>query len=147
MATRWFSLVIGVVYLLVGIAGFIPALGSERMDPALHVESHYRDLFGLFPVNILHSVVHLLVGVLGLLAYRSFGSAQAFSRGLAVFYGVLTVMGMIPALDTTFDYIPLFSHDVWLHALTALAAGYFGWAVDEEDSGEPLHSDMRGTVR
>lgn len=147
MATRWFALVIGVVYLLVGVAGFIPALGSDRMTPALEVESHYRDLFGLFPINLLHNVVHLLVGVLGLAAYRSFGSARAYSRGLAVFYAVLAVMGMIPALDTMFDYIPLFSHDIWLHALTVLAAAYFGWAVDEEGSGEPLHSDMRGTVR
>lgn len=146
MATRWFALVIGIVYLLVGVAGFIPALGSDRIEPHLEVDSHYRDLFGLFPVNLLHNIVHLAVGALGVLAYSSFPSARAFSRGLAIFYAILTAMGMIPALETTFDLIPLFSHDIWLHALTALAAGYFGWAVDEDDSGEPIHGDMRPTV-
>jgi hypothetical protein len=35
---------------------------------------------------------------------------------VAVVYGILTVMGLIPALDTTFGLIPLYGHDVWLHA-------------------------------
>lgn len=147
MATRWFALVIGGVYLLIGIAGFIPALGVDRHTPDLTIDAHYRDLFGLFPVNAPHNMVHLLVGALGVLAYRSFNSARLYCRSLAIFYGLLTAMGMIPVLDTVFDLIPVFSHDVWLHALTAFAAAYFGWAVDEDDSGEPIHADMRGTVR
>jgi hypothetical protein len=145
--TRRFALVIGGVYLLVGIAGFIPALGSDRHTPELVFDAHYRNLFGLFPVNALHNVVHLLVGAFGVLAYRGFGSARLYCRGLAVFYALLTAMGMIPTLDTVFGLIPVFSHDIWLHALTAFAAAYFGWAVDEDDSGEPIHADLRGTVR
>ncbi|HEV2127044.1 MAG TPA: DUF4383 domain-containing protein [Thermomicrobiales bacterium] len=147
MGTRWFALVVGVVYLVIGIAGFIPALGVDRHTPDLAIESHYRDLFGLFPINILHNVVHLSVGVLGIVAYRSFASARLYCKGLAIFYGVLAIMGMIPVLNTTFDLIPIFSHDIWLHALTALAAAYSGWAVSEDDTGEPLRSDPPGTVR
>jgi hypothetical protein len=42
---------------------------------------------------------------------------------------VLTVMGLIGAarLHTTFGLIPLYGHDVWLHALLAAGAAYFGW--------------------
>jgi hypothetical protein len=46
---------------------------------------------------------------------------------LAVIFGVLTVMGLIPGLNTVFGLIPLFGHDIWLHALTAIAAAYFGF--------------------
>lgn len=43
------------------------------------------------------------------------------------FYGALAVMGLIPGLDTLFGLVPIFGHDVWLHAVTAAAAVYFGW--------------------
>jgi hypothetical protein len=127
--TRYFALIVGIVYTLVGIAGFISGLGDERTSPSLHVESHYRDLFGLFPVNILHNFVHLAIGVLGILAYQSFRSARLYSQALAVVYGLLAVMGLIGTgdLKTTFDLIPIFGNDVWLHAGTALIAAYFGF--------------------
>ena len=38
-------------------------------------------------------------------------------------------MGLIPGLNTTFGLIPIFGNDVWLHALTALIAAYFGWGT------------------
>jgi hypothetical protein len=127
--TRYFALVVGIIYLVVGIAGFIPAFGTERTTPELAVEANYQNLFGLFPVNVLHNLVHLLIGALGVLAYMSFDAARNYSRGLAIVYAVLAIMGLIDAgdLNTTFELIPLFSHDIWLHALTALAAGYFGF--------------------
>ena len=129
MLTRYFALIVGVAYVLAGLAGFVPALGDERTTPHLHVESQYRDVLGLFPANILHHVVHLAVGVLGILAFRSFAASRTFSQGLAIVYAVLAVMGLIDAADlsTTFDLIPLFGNDVWLHAVTAAAAGYVGF--------------------
>ncbi|HEV2108145.1 MAG TPA: DUF4383 domain-containing protein [Thermomicrobiales bacterium] len=136
MKTRYFALVVGIIYLVIGIAGFIPAFGSERTTPELTVEANYQDLFGLFPINVLHNLVHLLVGALGVLAYMSFDAARNYSRGLAIVYAVLAIMGLIDAgdLNTTFDLIPLFSHDIWLHALTAAVAAYFGFG--NVDAGE-----------
>lgn len=129
MNVRGFALAVGVIYLLMGVAGFVPDLGDERVLPDLRVDSQYQDLFGWFPVNILHSIVHLAVGVLGLLAARDLAAARYFSRGLAVFFAVLAVMGLVEAgnLDTTFRLIPLFDNDVWLHAVTAALAALFGW--------------------
>jgi hypothetical protein len=59
---------------------------------------------------------------LGLTSYRNYPAARTFTYGLTIFYGALAVMGLIPVLNTTFGLIPIFGHDVWLHALTALAA-------------------------
>lgn len=126
---RYFALVLGVVYLLVGILGFFPA-ALQPLGPAapnLTVDAGYGRLLGLFPVNVLHNLVHLGVGLWGLLAYRSVRGSIGFARGLAVFYGVLAVMGLIAGLNTTFGLIPIFGNDVWLHAFTALAAAYFGF--------------------
>jgi hypothetical protein len=126
MTTRTFALIAGIVYLLVGLLGFIGGLNVPPVDgPALSVPAGYGYLLGLFPVNILHNLVHLGIGAWGLASYRNYCPARTFAAGLAIFYGVLAVMGLIPAFNTTFGLIPIFGHDVWLHALTALAAAYF----------------------
>ncbi|MGH6899541.1 MAG: DUF4383 domain-containing protein [Geminicoccaceae bacterium] len=126
---RYFALVYGIVFLLVGIAGFVPGLvAPPQAGPALTVATGFGRLFDLFPVNVLHNIVHLAFGVWGLAAYRTFSAARLYAQSVAVIYGVLTVMGLIPLFNTTFGLIPLYGHDVWLHALLALVAAYFGWA-------------------
>jgi hypothetical protein len=71
MTTRTFSLVVGIVFLLVGLLGFIDALKSlpPTDAPTLSVSAGYGYLFGLFPVNILHNFVHLGIGVWGLTSF------------------------------------------------------------------------------
>ena len=135
--TRWFALIVGIVYLVLGIAGFVPGLVQEETFPDLVVHGPGEGLLlGLFPVNVLHHIVHLLVGILGIAAYRSFDMTRLYSRGLAIFYGVLAVLGLIEAgnLNHLFGLVPIFSHDIWLHAVTAIIAAYFGGgAVDARD--------------
>jgi hypothetical protein len=121
-------MVAGVVYIVIGILGFVPPLLTLPAGaPPLAVDQAYGYLFGLFPVNILHSLVHLGVGVWGVLAARTLGAARTYAVSLAIIFGVLTVMGLVPGLSTVFGLIPLFGHDVWLHAVTAIVAAYFGF--------------------
>jgi hypothetical protein len=132
MKTRYFALIVGIIFLLVGIMGFVPSLRSlPNNGLPITVTSGYGYELGLFPINVLHNIVHLTVGALGIAAFWSFSFARLFARGLAIFYGLLAVMGLIPATSTTFGLIPIFGNDVWLHAVTALISGYFGYAVSE----------------
>ncbi|WP_027481648.1 DUF4383 domain-containing protein [Deinococcus pimensis] len=126
---RTFAQVVGVIFLLVGILGFFPGLLSAYSGPDLVVDSGRGLLLGLFPVNLLHNLVHLAVGLWGLASARTASGAIGFARGLAIFYGLLTIMGLIPGLNTTFGLIPIHGNDVWLHALTALISAYVGWGV------------------
>lgn len=126
---RYFALVYGIVFLLVGIAGFVPGLvAPPQAGTDLTIGTGFGRLFNLFPVNVLHNLVHLAFGVWGLAAYRTFSASRLYARGVAVIYAVLTVMGLIPLLNTTFGLIPLYGHDVWLHLLLAAVAAVFGWA-------------------
>ena len=129
MNTRYFALVLGIVYAAVGVLGFVPALRTPMPPgaPDLAVAGGYGLLFGLFPVNVVHNLGHLGVGVWGIAAYATYPAARTYARALAVMFGVLAVMGFFPVLGTLFGLAPLFGHDIWLHALTAIAAGYFGW--------------------
>src|SRR4028119_188172 len=103
MSIRTFSLIYGIGFLIVGAGGFIPGLLSEpHTHPDMTVNTSFGYLMGLFPVNVLHNLVHLAFGVWGLAAYRSATGARAYARGVAIIYAVLAVSGLIPGLRTTF---------------------------------------------
>ena len=137
MRTRYFALVWGLGFLLFGVAGFIPGLTTA--EPPVHhlaVDAGHGRLLGLFPVNVLHNIVHLLFGAWGIAAYRSFPAARTYARSVGVIYIAFAVMGLIPVLNTTFGLVPLYSHDVWLHLFLGGVAAYFGFAraADVEDT-------------
>ena len=134
---RTFARVAGIVYLLVGIMGFFPALLSSPTGPDLAVDAFHGRLLGLFPVNLMHNIVHLAIGLWGLVGSSSLGGSVGFARGLAILYAVLAVMGLIPGLNTMFGLAPLHGNDIWLHAGTALVAAYFGWRAARDTVGTP----------
>lgn len=129
MRVQRFAFVFGLVFLIVGIAGFVPGLTVGHEHPDVTMTQGLGLIFGLFPVNVLHNLVHLLFGVWGLAAARGPGGAILYAKIVAVAYALLAVMGLIPAaqLYTTFGLIPLYGHDVWLHLLLAAVAAYFGF--------------------
>lgn len=117
---------------MVGLIGlFIPGLVVRPSDFAgseVNNTAGYGLLFGLFPVNVLHNLFHLGIGIWGLAVAKSMKKSRIYARSLAVIYGVLAVMGFILVLNTTFGLIPLYGHDIWLHGGTAAVSAYFGWA-------------------
>jgi Domain of unknown function (DUF4383) len=128
-----FALVFGIVYALVGVIGFVPGLlqPPPADAPRLAVGAAYGYLLGIFPVNAPHDLVHIVVGVLGVLAAGRLAAARLYCRVVAVVFALLTVMGLVPGLDTTLGLIPIFGADVLLHALTTVASAYFGWVARE----------------
>ena len=135
---QMFAVIFGIVYVVVGLLGFLgPTLGPLKpdRDPAslatAFANLYYGRLLGVFPVNLLHSIVHLLIGIWGLLSFRTLSGAVGYARGLTVVYLLLAVLGLIPsdATKTVFGLIPIYGHDVWLHAATGLIAAYFGFAT------------------
>lgn len=139
MQTRLFALVLGVVYVIVGIVGFIPAfsVSPAANAPDLTVSAGYGYLLGLFPINILHDIVHLAVGLAGILLAARLTSARSFSQTLFFLFGALTIMGFIPVLNTVWGLVPVFGNDTWLHLATALAGAYFGFVAPESTNVEP----------
>jgi hypothetical protein len=133
MKTSTFALIFGIAYLAAGLLGLLPAaLRPPPPDaPPTHFTLLYGYLLGLFPVNVLHSAVHLAIGAWGLAAWRGMSDPQVYARSVALFYGALAVMGLIPGMSTLFGVLPIHGHDVWLHAGSAAIAAYFGWRATE----------------
>jgi hypothetical protein len=133
MGARYFALISGVIYVLIGLFGFIPGMVATpgTGGPEVIVNAGYGYLLELFAVNIVHNLVHLAVGVWGILSYPSYLRSRNYSRGLAILYGILTIMGLLPVLNTVFGLVPIFGNNVWLHAITAAIAAYFGFKTPD----------------
>ena len=130
---RTMALIFGLVFLAVGVAGFIPALVHQPMMPPadLTMDHGAGTLLGLFPVNTLHNIVHLLFGLIGLVASRSVGGSRGYFQFIFVAYALLAILGLIPATQTLFGLVPLHGNDVWLHAGLAIVGLYLGFIHKE----------------
>jgi len=126
---RRFAAIYGIVFLLAGIAGFVPGITQPHSHPDVMLTAGLGALFGLFAVNVLHNLVHLVFGVWGLVAMKSDSASRLYARSVAIIYGVFTLMGLVSAmsLHTAFGFVPLYGHDIWLHALLGAVAAYFGF--------------------
>jgi hypothetical protein len=95
---RIIAAIFGVVYIAAGVAGFITD----------------SPLFGLFPVNALHNVVHLVLGAILIWGMMNVASAVLANRWVGVVLLVLGVIGIIVGTGLD-DIVPLGGNDVWLH--------------------------------
>lgn len=134
MSTRSFALVFGIVFLLAGASGFIPGMlhPVPANAPPLTVPMGYGLVMGLLPVNVLHNLVHVLFGILGVAAYGGLFAPRVYAQIVAVAYGLLVILGLLPATNTLFGLIPIYGNDVWLHLVLGAVAAYFGYRTSAE---------------
>ena len=132
MKSTTFALLLGVVYSLIGLLGLIPAalLPPPPDAPPLHFTVLSGYLLGVFPVNVLHTAVHLVTGFWGLVARRRLGKSITYCHAVALFYGTLCLAGLVPGLDAMYGTLPIHGPDVWLHGTTAVLAAYFAWRTE-----------------
>jgi len=121
--------ILGALFIVAGIAGFLPWVAPAAPFDARVVtwDAQYRMLFGLFPVNIGHDAVHLLLGIWGLAAGARFGAAVFYCRVVTWFYLVLVVFGVIPLMNTLLGVAPIYGWDVLLHFGSVLLGAYGGY--------------------
>jgi hypothetical protein len=112
--------VVGVVFLLVGVLGFVPGITTHYGDLSFAGHGSGAKLLGIFQVSILHNLVHLLFGVVGLALAKTIDGARNFLVGGGVVYLALWVLGVAGAGD----WIPSNTADNWLHF--ALGIGMIG---------------------
>lgn len=125
------ALVVGIVFLVVGIAGFVPGLTTGSLAGAGH--DSMAMLLGLFQVSVLHNIVHLLFGVVGLLAARYATGSRMYLVIGGVVYAVLWIYGLFTAgHDSGANFVPLNTADNWLHLVLAVGMIALGVILPRE---------------
>jgi hypothetical protein len=118
---------VGVVFLLVGILGFIPGITSNYSTMMFAGHQSEAMLLGIFQVSILHNIVHLLFGVAGLAMSRTVSGARSYLLGGGIIYAILWIYGLVIGQESAANFVPVNTADNWLHFL--LAVGMIGLAL------------------
>jgi 4-hydroxybenzoate polyprenyltransferase len=87
-------------------------------------------LLGVFHVSILHNIVHLLFGVVGLVLARTVAGARGFLIGGGVVYLVLWIYGLLIDHDSAANFVPVNTADNWLHLLLGVGMIGLGLALN-----------------
>ncbi len=120
MTARIAAIVIGIVFVLIGLLGFFN-------NPVL----------GLFLVNPAHNIVHIVSGVVLLAgAYSSLGSSTAL-KIVGVVYAIIAILGffMVGADGMLFGFIAMNTADQWLHVVLAVVILVAGFALPDDERG------------
>ena len=108
------ALAFGAIYLLVGIIGFF-VTGFDNFAG----NDQHEMLLGLFMINPLHNIAHILVGLAGLALARTLAGARTYGWLLAGLYAVLFVYGLL-AVGKDWDFLNINAGDNVLHAATEI---------------------------
>jgi hypothetical protein len=120
---------VGAVFLLVGIAGFIPGLTTNLYDGLEFAgDDGTSELLGLFAVSVLHNIVHMLFGIAGLALAATASGARAYLIGGGAVYIGLFLLGIVGGGD----WIPANDADDWLHLLLGVGMIAVGVATTRE---------------
>ncbi|GAA3462617.1 DUF4383 domain-containing protein [Saccharothrix longispora] len=109
------AIAVSVVFLLVGVLGFVPGITAHLDRIAFAGPGSGAHLLGVFHVSVLHNLVHLLFGAVGLLLSRTAPGARGFLIGGGAVYLVLWVYGLVVDKGSAANFVPLNAADDWLH--------------------------------
>jgi uncharacterized protein DUF4383 len=119
----------GVAFLFVGVAGFLPGLVQSYDELGWWKNGSGAQLFGVFQTSILHNLVHLGLGMLGLLAARAGVAARVYLSGGGAAYLSLGVYGLLIDRFGDWNVVPVNRADDWLHIGFGVAMVYAGFAA------------------
>ena len=115
------GLAFGAVFVLVGLAGFVPALTPDGK------------LLGLFAVNGAHNLVHIATGAIALgIALASPAALSLFFKVFGVVYGLVAVLGYFAGDQPILGIIAHNMADMWLHVAIAAVSLWLGFGMKED---------------
>jgi hypothetical protein len=125
------AMLFGIVFLVVTVAGFIPGLTTDY-DRLTTFDDVGAKLLGVFGVNILENIVHLLFGIAGLLAAATYAASRTYFLAGGVIYLVVWLYGLVIDLSSSANFIGVNSAANWLHFVLGIALLGVGLVLGRE---------------
>ena len=131
MNLKTWSWIFAIVFLAIGILGFVP--GITNAD---------GNLLGIFHVDTVHNIVHILTGAIALLvAVGSAKSQTAVFKTFGVIYAIVAIVGLVQG-DTVLGIFAVNMADHVLHVAIALIALYLGFVAGKKNAPMPMQENV-----
>ena len=118
---KTFGMLFGIVFLAVGILGFVPGVTTNDM------------LLGIFMVNKVHSIVHIASGAIFLIASMAgAGAARLWFQLFGIIYAIVAVLGFMNPNGMLFGMMSNNPADTWLHVVLAVAMLAIGFGTPKQ---------------
>jgi hypothetical protein len=118
--TKTIATLFGAIYLIVGILGFVPALGGTTGNtPSM--------LLNVASVNIWHNIVHIVIGLAGLSGGRTEAGAISFCKTFGIILLIVGLLGFVQ--PNLFGILPLGGYDIWIHLITGAILTFAGFSA------------------
>lgn len=115
LAVQGAAILVGSLFLLAGVLGFVPGVTSHLDSLQMAGPQSEAELFGIFETSILHNLIHIVVGLLGLAMATTFRRSRAYLLVGGVVYLALWVYGLLIDTQSPANFLPVNSADNWLH--------------------------------
>jgi hypothetical protein len=112
---RLVAILLGIGFIFIGVAGFLPSFKTDDL------------LFGHFKVDMILNVIHVVSGVIAIMASTSHKLSKLYFKLFGLIYALLTILGFVMHGDLSFMMTQVNMADNFLHAIIAIVAIYLGF--------------------
>ncbi len=120
---KTFAVIFGLVFLVVGTLGFVPAAAPDGM------------LLNIFHVNTAHNIVHLASGIIFLFtAMGGVGPLRMWFQIFGVIYAVVAIWGFAVGTGNTLWVVANNPADTWLHVVLAVVMLFLGFGTAKQNA-------------
>lgn len=127
--SKTLAMIFGVVFVLVGLLGFVN-----------------MPILGLFEVNVLHNLVHIILGIILIAGSRSMNPKAAVSsmKTVGIIYLIVAVLGfvLVPVSGKLLGLVQMNAADNWLHLVLGVVLLIASMSVKSEMKSSPMSSQM-----
>lgn len=114
------ALAFGIVYTAVGVFGFLPFLGGSYTQTP-------DNLLGFVPINLLHNLVHLVIGIAGIAAASSLSRSRVYTQTVGIVLILIGLLGVV--VSNPLNQLPIGGFDIAIHLLTGAVLAYSGFTT------------------
>ena len=117
---RIIAILFGIGFIFAGVAGFLPTFIKDGL------------LFGYFEVNNVHNMVHMVTGVLAIMASTSYRFTKLFFKLFGLIYTVVAIWGFWNNGDLYVMHVNM--ADNILHIVVGVVSIYLGFSPSKSQA-------------
>lgn len=118
---RIIAILFGIGFIFVGVAGFLPMFMPNGL------------LLGLFEVDAMHNLLHIVSGVIAIMAATSYKYSRYYFQVFGIIYAIIAIVSIVTNGDMSWLTTHFNLADNLLYIVIAVIALYLGFSAKKRN--------------